>query len=116
MVAGCFLLSGFAALLYETVWLRQFSIYFGTSEQVLAIVLGTYMGGLALGSLIAARVANQSAPTAADVRASGVGNRADGVASSILACDGPKNPDPDFWRGLTSRRRQENWIRFCFRL
>ncbi len=57
MVAGCFLLSGFAALLYETVWLRQFSIYFGTSEQVLAIVLGTYMGGLALGSLIAARVA-----------------------------------------------------------
>lgn len=55
LVAGCFLLSGFAALFYETVWLRQFSIYFGTSEQALAIVLGTYMGGLALGSLLAAR-------------------------------------------------------------
>ena len=56
-MASCFLLSGFAALLYETVWLRQFSIYFGTSDQALAVVLGTYMGGLAIGSLIAARMA-----------------------------------------------------------
>ena len=52
-----FLLSGFAALLYETVWLRQFSIFFGTSDQALAVVLGTYMGGLAIGSLIASRMA-----------------------------------------------------------
>ena len=57
IVACCFLLSGFAALLYETVWLRQFSIYFGTSDQALAVVLGTYMGGLAIGSLIASRIA-----------------------------------------------------------
>ncbi|TWU01510.1 fused MFS/spermidine synthase [Neorhodopirellula pilleata] len=53
VVAVCFWLSGFAALLYETVWLRLFSIQFGTSEQSLAIVLSTYMGGLALGSLLA---------------------------------------------------------------
>ncbi|NND99664.1 MAG: fused MFS/spermidine synthase [Pirellulaceae bacterium] len=59
LVAGCFLMSGFAALLYETVWLRQFSIHFGTSEQALAIVLGTYMGGLALGSLLASRYAGR---------------------------------------------------------
>ena len=54
-VAICFVLSGFAALLYETVWLREFAIAFGTSEQALAIVLGSYMGGLALGALVAAR-------------------------------------------------------------
>ena len=58
-LAGCFLLSGFAALLYETVWLRQFSVHFGTSEQSLAIVLGTYMGGLAIGSLIASKYASR---------------------------------------------------------
>ena len=45
LVLICFVLSGFAALVYETVWLRQFSIVFGTSEYAVA----TYMGGLALG-------------------------------------------------------------------
>ena len=59
LVAGCFLLSGFAALLYETAWLREFSISFGTSDQALSIVLGTYMGGLAIGSLIASRFADR---------------------------------------------------------
>ena len=38
LVAACFLISGFAALLYETVWLRQFAILLGTSEQALAVV------------------------------------------------------------------------------
>lgn len=55
LVAACFMLSGFAALLYETVWLRQFAIVLGTSEQALAVILGSYMGGLALGAAIAAR-------------------------------------------------------------
>lgn len=58
LVAGCFLVSGFAALLYETVWLRQFAILLGTSEQALAVVLASYMGGLAVGSLVASRVVN----------------------------------------------------------
>ena len=30
LVLACFLLSGFAALLYETVWTRQFAFVFGT--------------------------------------------------------------------------------------
>ncbi len=54
-VIACFLLSGFAALLYQTAWLRQFSIVFGTSEIAVATVLAAYMGGLALGSAIAGR-------------------------------------------------------------
>ena len=56
LVAACFLVSGFAALLYETVWLRQFAILLGTSEQALAVVLASYMGGLAIGALVASRV------------------------------------------------------------
>ena len=58
-VAICFLISGFAALLYETVWLRQFAILFGTSDQALGIVLASYMGGLAFGSWVASRKIDQ---------------------------------------------------------
>jgi spermidine synthase len=49
-VGLCFALSGFAALLYQTAWARQFSIVFGTSELAVAIVLAAYMAGLALGA------------------------------------------------------------------
>ena len=56
IVCLCFLLSGFAALLYETVWLRQFAIILGTSEQALAVILGAYMGGLSFGAWVASRV------------------------------------------------------------
>ncbi|MFT7486090.1 MAG: spermidine synthase [Candidatus Paceibacteria bacterium] len=49
-VLFCFVLSGFAALLYQTAWLRQFSIVFGTSELAVATVLAAYMAGLALGA------------------------------------------------------------------
>jgi spermidine synthase len=55
VVLLCFFLSGFAALLYETVWTREFSFVFGTSELAVATVLAGYMGGLALGAGLAAR-------------------------------------------------------------
>lgn len=55
-VAGCFLLSGFAALLYQLSWMRQFSTVFGTSEIAIATVLSAYMGGLALGSAVSAKL------------------------------------------------------------
>jgi len=54
-VVACFVLSGFAALLYQTAWMRQFSLVFGTSELAVAAVLSAYMGGLALGAILAAR-------------------------------------------------------------
>ena len=54
-VALCFALSGFAALLYQTAWTRQFSIVFGTSELAVAIVLAAYMAGLALGARVVER-------------------------------------------------------------
>ncbi|MFT5154029.1 MAG: spermidine synthase, partial [Planctomycetota bacterium] len=55
----CFLLSGFAALVYQTAWMRQFSVVFGTSELAVATVLAAYMGGLALGSAIGGRWAHR---------------------------------------------------------
>src|SRR5688572_3677295 len=57
LLLGCFVLSGFAALLYQTVWTRELSFVFGTSELAVAAVLAAYMGGLALGSAAAARFA-----------------------------------------------------------
>lgn len=54
-VVACFVLSGFAALLYQTAWMRQFSLVFGTSELAVAAVLSAYMGGLAAGAAVAAR-------------------------------------------------------------
>ena len=54
-VVACFALSGFAALLYQTAWLRQFSLVFGTSELAVAAVLAAYMGGLAAGAAVAGR-------------------------------------------------------------
>ena len=58
-VVTCFFLSGFAALLYQTTWLRQFSLVFGTSELAVATVLAAYMGGLALGAALAGRYVNR---------------------------------------------------------
>lgn len=58
-VVLCFILSGFAALLYQTAWMRQFSLVFGTSELAVAAVLAAYMGGLALGASIAARLTDK---------------------------------------------------------
>jgi spermidine synthase len=51
----CFFLSGFAALLYQTAWTREFAFLFGTSELAVVAVLAAYMGGLALGAAAAAR-------------------------------------------------------------
>jgi len=55
----CFALSGFAALLYQTVWTREFAFVFGTSELAVATVLAAYMGGLAGGAALAGRHAHR---------------------------------------------------------
>jgi len=53
LVLLCFLLSGFAALLYQTAWAREFAFVFGTSELAVATVLAAYMGGLSTGAALA---------------------------------------------------------------
>jgi spermidine synthase len=56
LLSLCFVLSGFAALVYQTAWTRQFGLVFGTSELAVATVLAAYMGGLALGAWIIERL------------------------------------------------------------
>lgn len=55
-VLVCFLLSGFAGLLYQTAWTREFAFVFGTSEVAVAVVLAGYMAGLAAGAALAGRL------------------------------------------------------------
>ena len=59
LVLLCFFLSGFAALLYQTAWAREFEFVLGTSEIAIVCVLAAYMGGLALGSALAGRLVNR---------------------------------------------------------
>lgn len=49
-VACLLFCSGFCALIYQTVWLREFRLIFGASTAASAAVLGIFMGGLGLGS------------------------------------------------------------------
>lgn len=52
--------SGACALIYQTVWLRQFRLIFGASTLASAAVLAIFMGGLGLGGLIIGKRADQS--------------------------------------------------------
>ena len=47
---ACFLLSGFAGLVYEIVWVRILGQIFGNTTLAIATVLAAFMAGLALGS------------------------------------------------------------------
>jgi spermidine synthase len=53
--AACFVLSGVAGLLYQTIWSRQYSLVLGTSEAAVSVVLAVYMLGLALGAALVPR-------------------------------------------------------------
>ena len=50
-VAFLLLGSGFCALIYQTVWLREFRLIFGASTAATAAVLAVFMGGLGFGGL-----------------------------------------------------------------
>src|SRR6202163_2206782 len=43
--------SGCAALIYEIVWFQLLQLVIGSSAVSLAVLLGTFMGGMCLGSL-----------------------------------------------------------------
>jgi spermidine synthase len=48
--------SGFAALVYEIVWFQMVQLVIGSSAVSLAVLLGTFMGGMCLGSLLLPRL------------------------------------------------------------
>jgi spermidine synthase len=51
--------SGFCALVYQTVWLREFRLIFGASTLATSAVLAIFMGCLGAGSLVLGRRADQ---------------------------------------------------------
>ncbi len=51
--------SGCAALIYEVVWFQLLQLVIGSSAVSLGVLLGTYMGGMCLGSLALPRIISQ---------------------------------------------------------
>jgi spermidine synthase len=47
--------SGFCALIYQTMWLREFRLIFGASTAATAAVLGVFMSGIGFGGIILGR-------------------------------------------------------------
>ena len=48
--------SGTAALIYEIAWFQMLELVIGSSSISVGILLGTFMGGMCLGSVLLARV------------------------------------------------------------
>ena len=48
--------SGCAALIYEVVWLQLLQLVIGSTAVSLGVLLGTFMGGMCLGSLLLPRL------------------------------------------------------------
>lgn len=57
-----FFLSGLAGLIYEIVWGRQLVLIFGSTTNSLVATISAYLGGLALGSFLAGKIADQLNP------------------------------------------------------
>src|SRR5207302_7583079 len=51
-----FFLSGAASLLFETLWFRNCGLVFGNSAWSSAIVLASFMSGLAIGNVLSPRL------------------------------------------------------------
>ena len=58
-VAAVLFCSGFSALVYQALWLRLLGLVFGVTTYAATTVLASFMGGLALGSIIGGRLASR---------------------------------------------------------
>ena len=56
LLLALFVGSGCAALIYEIVWFQLLQMVTGSSAVFLGVLLGTFMGGMCVGSLALARV------------------------------------------------------------
>lgn len=52
--------SGCAALIYEVVWLQLLSLIVGSSSISMGVILGTFMGGMCLGSLLLSKYVSRA--------------------------------------------------------
>jgi spermidine synthase len=59
VVAAIFFLSGISGLMYQVLWLRLLAVVFGVTAYAASTVLASFMGGLAIGSIVAGRLADR---------------------------------------------------------
>jgi len=59
-IFALFLLSGATSLMYQVLWLRQLILIFGSTQFATSAILSTFMGGLALGAIVAGRWLSRS--------------------------------------------------------
>jgi spermidine synthase len=59
LIGLCFVFSGATGLIYEVLWARMLGLVFGATTLAISTVLAAFMGGLALGSAVAGRLAHR---------------------------------------------------------
>lgn len=59
VLAALFFCSGASALIYQVIWLRKLGLVFGVTVFAASTVWASFMSGLAIGSLLAGRVADR---------------------------------------------------------
>jgi len=59
LIGLCFVVSGASGLIYEVLWARMLGLVFGATTLAVSTVLAAFMGGLALGSALAGRLASR---------------------------------------------------------
>ena len=59
LIGLCFILSGATGLIYEILWARMLGLVFGATTFAISAVLAAFMGGLALGSALAGKMASR---------------------------------------------------------
>jgi len=59
LIGVCFVFSGATGLIYEVLWARMLGLVFGATTLAVSTVLAAFMGGLALGSTLAGRLAQR---------------------------------------------------------
>jgi spermidine synthase len=61
VAVAIFFLSGATSLVYQVIWVRMLSLFFGSDVYAAAITLSVFMGGLAFGSWLSGRLADRAA-------------------------------------------------------
>lgn len=61
-LSAAFFLSGFAALLYQVVWQRMLGLFAGSDAVTASLVVGAFLLGLGIGSIVAGRFADRLSP------------------------------------------------------
>ena len=59
LIGLCFIVSGATGLIYEVLWARMLGLVFGATTLAVSTVLAAFMGGLALGSALAGKLARR---------------------------------------------------------